>query len=340
MQFGVLSRSTSGPAGRKDRALHNAAMPHPIVEPHAQGLLDVGGGQQIYWEVVGNPQGQPAVFVHGGPGSGCTVGSRRLFDPALYRTVIFDQRNCGRSTPSAADPGTVLDFDTQDLVDDLERLRQHLQIERWVLFGGSWGVTLGLAYAQQHPQRVAAAIFASVTMTRPADVRWLYHDVGRYFPQAWDRFRRGVPEAERDGDLVAAYHRLLNGQGNVRVREQAAQDWCDWEAAVLSLEPGYVYPPRFADPAFRMQFARICAHVFSHAAWLPDGQLLRHAHRLAGIPAVLVHGRLDLGSPADTAWQLAQAWPDAELHLIGTGHAGGDAMNRVVADAVQRFSAV
>ena len=198
----------------------------------------------------------------------------------------------------------------------MERLREHLAIDRWVMFGGSWGVTLGLAYAEQYPQRVDAAIFASVTMTRPADVHWLYHEVGRYFPQEWRCFRHGVPPPERDGDLVAAYDRLLNGQADLRVRESAAQHWCDWEAAVMSLEPGYTYPSRFADPRFRLVFARIVTHYFSHAAWLSDGQLLRDASRLAGIPAVLVHGRLDLGSPADTAWQLAQSWPGSALSLI------------------------
>ena len=291
------------------RAGQNLNMkPFPLVEPYAQGLLDVGDGQQIYWEVCGNPNGKPALFVHGGPGSGCTVGSRRLFDPAKYRIVIFDQRNCGRSTPSAVDPTTLLTFNTTEhLIGDMEKLRQHLRIDKWVMFGGSWGVTLGLAYAERHPDRVTAAIFASVTMTRPADVRWLYHEVGRYFPQEWDRFRRGVPESERDGDLVAAYDQLLNVQTDLQIRARAALSWCEWEAAVMSLEPGYTYPRRYVDPAFRMTFARIVTHYFSHAAWLGDDQLLRNAYRLAGIPGVLVHGRLDLGGPADTAWHLAKA---------------------------------
>jgi proline iminopeptidase len=313
--------------------------PFPLIEPCEQGMLDVGDGQQIHWEVCGNPKGKAAVFLHGGPGSGCTVGARRLFDPAKYRVVIFDQRNCGRSAPSAADPATVLTFNTTPhLIADMERLRQHLGIDKWVMFGGSWGVTLGLAYAEQHPERVAAAIFASVTMTRPADVHWLHHEVGRYFPEELARFKRGVPEDEREGDLVAAYNRLLNEQADPEIRERAARDWCDWEAAVISLEPGYTYPKRFADPGSRMTFARIVTHYFSHAAWLPDGELLRNAHRLAGIPGVLVHGRFDLGSPADTAWQLANAWPDAELHLIGTGHGGGEEMDRRVREAVLRFS--
>ena len=313
--------------------------PYPPIEPHDQGLLDVGDGQRIHWEVCGNPQGKPALFLHGGPGSGCSVGSRRLFDPAAYRIVLFDQRNCGRSLPSAADPATDLTHNTtHHLVDDIEHLRRHLGVERWVLFGGSWGVTLGLAYAQRHPERVAAAIFASVTMTRPADVHWLYHEVGRYFPQEWQAFRACVPEAESDGDLVAAYDRLLNGPTDLATRESAAQAWCDWEAAVLSLEPGYVYPKRFLEPAFRMTFARIVTHCFSHAAWLGPDELLHNAHRLAGIPAVLVHGRLDLGGPADVAWQLARAWPGAELHFVGGGHAPGADMDLRVREAVLRFA--
>ncbi|MFT3769248.1 MAG: alpha/beta fold hydrolase [Minicystis sp.] len=245
----------------------------PPVEPHEQGMLDVGDGHRVYWEVCGNPKGKPAVFLHGGPGSGCTAGSRRLFDPARYRIVLFDQRNCGRSTPSAANPATESSSNTTShLIGDMERLREHLGIDAWVMFGGSWGVTLGLAYAEQHPERVSAALFASVTMTRPADVHWLYHEVGRYFPVEWDRFRRGVPEADRDGDLVAAYDRLLNEQTNLAVRARAAQDWCDWEAAVMSLEPGWTYPKSFTNPTSRMVFARIVTHYFSHAAWLPDGR--------------------------------------------------------------------
>lgn len=312
---------------------------YPEVLPYQTGMLDVGDGNQLYWELAGNPDGISAVYLHGGPGSGSPGGARRLFDPARYSTLVFDQRNCGRSTPSAVGPAVSLAANTTaHLIADIELLRGHLGVDKWVVFGGSWGVTLGLAYAEQHPERVAAAIFASITMTRPNDVHWLYHEVGRYLPEQWDIFRRGVPESERDGDLVAAYDRLLNGAPDVAVRELAAQHWCDWEAAVLSLEPGFSYPKRYLDPTYRMVFARIVAHYFSHAAWLEDGQLLRDAHRLAGIPGVLVHGRLDLGGPADTAWQLARAWPDAELHLVDTGHAGSEEMSRRVRDGIERFA--
>jgi proline iminopeptidase len=170
--------------------------PFPLVEPHERGMLDVGDGQQIYWEVCGNPNGKPAVFLHGGPGSGCTIGSRRLFDPTRYRVVIFDQRNCGRSTPGAADLTTTLTFNTtQHLVADMEKLRRYLRIDKWVIFGGSWGVTLGLAYAEHHPERVTAAVFASVTMTRPADVHWLYHEVGGTTRKSGTGFGAAFPRA-------------------------------------------------------------------------------------------------------------------------------------------------
>ena len=175
-------------------------------------------------------------------------------------------------------------------------------------------------------------------MTRPADIHWLYHGVGRFFPQEWERFRAGVPPGERDGDLVAAYHRLLHG-GDPEVRERAARAWCDWEDAVVSSEPGYERNPRYDDPRFRMAFARIVTHYFHHHAWLEDGILLRRADRLAGIPGVLVHGRLDLGGPPSTAWELARAWPDAELHLVGTGHTGGEEMSECLIAATDGFAA-
>jgi proline iminopeptidase len=303
-------------------------------------MLDVGQGQQLYWEVSGNPDGKPAVTLHGGPGSGSYPGQRRWFDPSAYRIVQFDQRGCGRSTPSVADPATDLSSNTTEhLIADIERLREHLEIERWLVAGASWGVTLGLAYAERHPERVSELIFISVTMTRASDVHWLYHEVGRFFPDEWARFRAGVPEAERDGDLVAAYNRLLNKQPDVVVRAAAAKNWCDWEDAVVSLEEGWSPNPRYADAEFRMTFARLCAHYFSHAAWLGSGQLLGNADRLAGIPGVLIHGHFDIGGPPDVPWLLAQAWPDAELHLVRTGHVGGGEMMAALIGATDRFAA-
>nr|WP_199789502.1 prolyl aminopeptidase [Sorangium cellulosum] len=309
---------------------------YPAIEPYDQGFLDVGHGHRVWYEVSGNPAGRPALALHGGPGSGSSPRLRRSFDPDAYRFIQLDQRSCGRSTPSAADPGTDLAANTtHHLIGDIERLREHLGIDRWLVWGGSWGVTLALAYAQRYPGRVGAMVLVSVTMTRPRDVRWLYRHAGRLFPAEWARFRAGGGGAD---DLVAAYDRLLNAHPDPAVRAQAALDWCAWEDAVVSLEAGWTPDPRYEDPAFRMTSARLCAHYFSHAAWLDDGELLRNAGRLAGIPGVLIHGRLDLGSPPDVPWQLAQAWPDAELHLVSTGHLGGQEMTERMMAALDRFA--
>ena len=303
-------------------------------------MLDVGDGQQLCWQVSGNPDGKPAILLHGGPGSGSYPGQRRWFDPSAYRIIQFDQRGCGRSTPSVSDPVTDLATNTtHHLIGDIERLREHLEVNRWLVCGASWGVTLGLAYAECHPEKVSELICLSVTMTRASDVHWLYHEAGRFFPEAWARFRAGVPEGERDGDLVVAYNRLLNEQPDIAIRATAAKNWCDWEDAIVSLEEGWTPNPRYADPAFRMTFARLCAHYFSHAAWLDTGELLRNADRLAGIPGILVHGRFDIGGPPDVPWLLARAWPDAELHLVRTGHVGGNEMLEPVIQSTDRFAA-
>jgi proline iminopeptidase len=310
----------------------------PPIEPYATGLLDVGDGQRIYWEASGNPDGKPALALHGGPGSGMSPGRRRSFDPDVYRLIQFDQRGCGRSTPSAGDPATDLSTNTtQHLIADMELLREHLGVDGWLVLGGSWGATLALAYAQRYPERVTELILLSVTMTRPSDIHWLYHEAGRYFPEQWARFRDFVPEGERDGDLVAAYYRLLNESPDVTVRERAARSWCTWEDDVLSNVEDWAPSPRFRDAAFRLTFARIVSHYFRHSAWLEDGQLLRDAGRLAGIPGVLIHGRFDIGGPADVPWLLATAWPDAELHLVSTGHQGGEEMTERMLVALDRF---
>jgi proline iminopeptidase len=313
---------------------------YPPIEPYETGMLEVGDGQSIHWEVAGDPDGKPALALHGGPGSGSTAGVRRWFDPARYRLVQFDQRGCGMSTPYAGDLSTNLSTNTtHHLIADIEMLREHLGIERWLVWGGSWGVTLALAYAERHPERVSEMILLSITMTRRADVHWLAHETGRYFPEEWARFRAGVPEGERDGDLVAAYDRLLNGDAEPAVRLQAARDWVAWEDAILSLEEGYVTPhPRWADERFTVGFARLVTHYFSHAAWLEEDELLRNASRLAGVPGVLLHGRLDLAGPPDVAWELARAWPGAELHFVPGGHTGDAEMDRLLLEATDRFS--
>ena len=314
---------------------------YPPIEPYDSGLLDVGDGQSIWWEVSGNPDGKAAVAFHGGPGSGSSPGRRRRFDPARYRFVQFDQRGCGRSTPHAGDLSTDLATNTtHHLIADIERLREHLGIDRWLVWGASWGVTLALAYAERYPERVSEMILLSITMTRASDVHWLAHETGRFFPTEWARFRAGVPAAERDGDLVAAYDRLMNAGGDPAVRLQAVRDWIAWEDAILSLEEGHVSPdPRWADERYMVGFARLVTHYFSHAAWLEEDELLRNASRLAGISGVLVHGRLDLAGPVDVAWRLAQAWPDAELHFVAGGHWGDAEMDRLELEATDRFAA-
>ncbi|GGP85711.1 prolyl aminopeptidase [Streptosporangium pseudovulgare] len=313
--------------------------PAPI-EPYDHGMLDVGDGNLVHWEAYGNPEGKPALVVHGGPGAGSSARHPRSFDPERYRIVLFDQRGCGRSTPHASDPAADMSVNTTEhLLADMERLREHLGIDRWLLFGGSWGSTLILAYAERHPERVSEIVIPAVTMTRPSETDWLYRGVGRFFPEAWDRFRAGVPEADRDGDLLAAYARLME-HPDAEVRYRAATDWLAWEDAVISMEPNGkrgAYSDRPSDAA--MAFVRICAHYFSNDAWLEDGVLLREAHRLAGIPGVLIHGRHDLGSPVSTAWELAQAWPDAKLVVVeDSGHTGSDTMRDEIRAALDRFA--
>jgi len=313
---------------------------YPPIEPYEQGMLDVGDENLVYWEVCGNRGGKPALVVHGGPGSGCSTGMRRAFDPDRYRVVLFDQRGCGRSTPHASDPATDMSRNTTGhLLADMERLRGHLGIDRWLLSGGSWGSTLILAYAERYPQRVSEIVISGVTTTRRSEIDWLYRGVARFFPAEWERFRAGLPEADRAGDLVAAYARLMEDPDPL-VRARAANDWCAWEDAVVSLEPnGKPNPYSDRPPAALLALVRICAHYFAHGAWLEEGALLRDAGRLAGIPGVLIHGRLDLSGPLDTAWELARAWPDAELIAVtDSGHTGSDTVRDRVLGALDTYA--
>ena len=320
--------------------------PFPPSEPYHDGFLDVGDGHHLYYSVAGNPDGKPAVVLHGGPGQGSRPGHRQWFDPARYRIVMFDQRGCGRSTPSVSDLRTTMHANTtHDLVADMERLRAHLGIDRWLVAGGSWGVTLALAYAERHPDRVTEMALIAVTMTRPQDVHWLYHEAGRFFPEQWRRFRDFLPASERDGNLITAYDHVLNGHSlngtgaDDELREAAAASWCAWEDAVVSLEEGWTPNQRWAtDRDHRVEFARLCAHYFSHAAWLGPTELLDNAHRLHGIPGVLAHGHFDISGPPDVPWLLAQAWPDAELHLVRAGHSGRGLLDPIVA-ATDRWAA-
>ncbi|GGU22785.1 prolyl aminopeptidase [Lentzea flava] len=306
------------------------------MEPLEHGMLDVGDGNQVYWEVVGNPDGKPAVFLHGGPGAPAN-GARRALDTEKFRLVIFHQRGCGKSTPHASDPAADMSVNTTDhLIADMEKLREHLGIEKWLVFGGSWGTTLGVAYAQRHPQRVSEMVLVAVTLASARELDWLYQGVSRFFPEAWERFSAHVGHAP---DVVRAYADLMENPDRA-VRERAAAEWCRWEDTVLSLED-FGRPNLFSDRADddAIAMVRIIAHYYANLGFHEDGQLLRDAGKLAGIPAALIHGRRDLSCPADTAYALAQAWPDAELTLVDdSGHKGSPALTEAVQAAVRRFS--
>jgi proline iminopeptidase len=311
----------------------------PPIEPYASGLLDVGDGHQVYWECCGNPAGTPALFLHGGPGSGASPGQRRLFDPERYRVVLFDQRGSGRSRPLASDPAADLSANTTaHLIADIEALRALHGVERWTILGMSWGTTLALAYAQFHPERVAALVLALVTTTSRREVKWLTQDVGRLFPQEWERFAAAVPERLHNLPLVDAYATLLF-DADPAVRAHAAREWCAWEDAHISLTPGQQPNPRYDDPEFRLRFARLVTHYWRHAAFLEEEQLLRDAAVLDGIPGVLIHGRYDVSSPLETAWRLAQRWRTSRLQVLDAAGHGGESIPAAVIDALARVAA-
>lgn len=296
---------------------------YPELGTYRHGMLDVGDDNKIYWEESGNPDGKPVVFLHGGPGGGASPRHRRLFDPDRYRIVIFDQRGCGRSVPHCADPEADLAVNTTwHLVADIERLREHLGIDRWMVFGGSWGSVLGLAYAQTHPDRVTELVLRGVAALRKKELDWLYGGgAGMLFPEHWARFLEPVPLARRGEDLIEVFHDLLHDPDPL-VRATAALAWSRWEGEVLKLLPSQEVVDAFSDPGFALAIARIENHYFRHGGWLQEGQLLRDAGKIVDIPCVLVQGRYDVVTPATTAWELKQVLPGAELIIVDdAGHA-------------------
>jgi len=314
---------------------------HPEIEPFQHGMLEVGDDNRMYWETSGDTHGKPAVVIHGGPGSGSTTWDRRLFDPTAFRIVLFDQRGCGRSTPHASEPDVDLTSNTtQNLIADIELLREHLALDRWLLFGGSWGSTLALAYAEAHPDRVTEMILWGVTTGRRVEADWLFRGgVAVLFPEQWERLCAVVPAAERDGDIVEAYSRMLHDP-DPDVRRRAALAWCTWESATPAWPPTTSLAERYADPDFALAFARLVTHYIRHDAFLEDGILLRNAHLLADIPGILVNGRFDLQAPIANAWELNRAWPRAELVIVeNAGHLGDDpALTRELIRATDRFA--
>jgi proline iminopeptidase len=316
---------------------------YPEIEPYDRGMLTVGDGNAIYWETCGNPRGKPALVLHGGPGSGCTRWHRRLFDPAAYRIVLLDQRNCGRSTPHASAPETdLLSNTTANLIADIEMLSHHLEVNRWLLLGGSWGSLLALAYAEAHRERVGEIVLWGATTGRRKEFDWLFRGgVAVLFPEQWQRLCDALPLADRDSDIVEAYHRLLNDP-DAATRERAALEWCTWESATPSWPPTAGLAPRFNDRPYRMAFARIVTHYVRNYAWLTDGKILRNASALAGVPGVIVSGRFDFQAPIGWAWDLKHAWPRAKLVVVeDAGHDGANAgITRELIHATDDFRAL
>lgn len=299
----------------------------PPIEPYATGMLSVGDGHEIYFEECGNPDGQPAVYLHGGPGGGCVPDHRRYHDPAKYRIILFDQRGCGRSTPHASSPDADLATNTTwHLVADIEKLREHLGLDAWQVFGGSWGSTLALAYAQTHPEHVDALVLRGIFTLRQSEIDWFYQEgASAIFPDAWEGYLAPIPEAER-GDLVAAYRRRLF-DADPAVHVPAGVAWTVWENSTIRLIPDVASIEAVrADVAMAVAFARIENHYFSNGGWMEDGQLIRDAReKLAGVPAVIVQGRYDVCTPAVTAWDLHRAWPEAKFEMIAdAGHASSE----------------
>ena len=296
---------------------HQLRTLYPPIEPYRWGHLDVGDGHRVYWELCGNPDGVPAVFLHGGPGAGCNADHRRQFDPERYNILLFDQRGCGRSTPNAELEANT----TWHLVADIERLRELVGARQWLVYGGSWGSTLALAYAQTHPDRVSGLILRGIFTLRKSEIGWFYqHGASELFPDLWEGFLAPVSEGER-GDLMTAYRRRLTHPDRA-VRLEAARAWSLWEGQTITLLPDSRLLETFAADDFAIAFARIENHYFVHGGWMDEGQLIREAGRLRDIPGVIVQGRYDACTPARTAWDLHRAWPEAEFHLIAdAGHA-------------------
>jgi proline iminopeptidase len=311
---------------------------YPEIAPSHTGKLPVSAGHELYFEESGNPNGKPALFLHGGPGFGTEPNHRRFFDPSAYRIVLFDQRGCGKSTPHAALEGNT----TWDLVADIERLREQLGIDRWVVFGGSWGSTLALAYAETHPERVTALVLRGIFLLRKQEIDWFYQrGASAIFPDAWEDYIVPIPEAER-GDLLHAYYKRLTHE-DPRIQHEAARAWSMWEGRTSCLFPNEALIAKTAGDEFSIAFARIECHYFVNGAWLAgDRALLRKVGRIRKIPAVIVQGRYDVVCPMESAWALHRAWPEAELRVVAdAGHSAGEpGILHELVEATDRFRSV
>ena len=293
---------------------------YPAIEPYDSGHIRVSDVHQLYYEQCGNPNGKPVVFLHGGPGAGLDPDYRRFFDPEAYRVILFDQRGAGRSIPHAS----LDDNTTWHLVQDIEHIREHFGVEQWLVFGGSWGSTLSLAYAETHPERVSALVLRGIFLCRPQEIRWFYEEgqgASAMFPETWEQYVRIIPESER-GDMIRAYYRRLTSEDEA-VRREAAYAWSVWEASALKLIPDQKTIAEFTEPEMAIALARIECHYFVNNCFFEtDNYLIDHIDRIRHIPAVIVHGRYDVICPVMNAWDLHRAWPDAALKIIpDAGHA-------------------
>jgi len=311
---------------------------YPDIKPYKTHRLAVEPPHNLYIEECGNPDGIPLLFVHGGPGAGCSKQDRCFFDPERYRIILFDQRGAGRSTPHAC----LDNNNTQGLVQDIEAIRQLLGVDRWILFGGSWGSTLSLVYAETFPQRVMGLILRGIFLCRPQDLHWFYQDgASHVFPDYWEDYLHPIAKTERD-DMVGAYYRLLTGS-NELAKMAAAKAWSLWEGRCATLRPNHDVVDTFSDPHLALSLARIEAHFFVHQTFMEENQILRYADRLEGIPGIIVHGRYDMICPLDNACALHQAWHDSQLNIIrDAGHASRepsivDALVRATRDMAKRF---
>lgn len=308
---------------------------YPAIEPYRTGYLDTGDGHQVYWEMCGNPNGKPAVFLHGGPGAGCSPAHRRLFDPQKYRVLLFDQRSCGRSKPHASLENNT----TWDLVKDIESLRAIMGVDKWLVFGGSWGATLALAYSETHPAHVSELIVRGIFTLKKREIDWYYQEgASNLFPDLWESFLAPIPEAER-GDLVGAYRKRLVGS-DPKAQLEAARAWSVWEGSTIKLLPNKQNSSNYGQDQFALAFARIENHYFTHGGWMDDGQLIRDAGKLKNIPGIIIQGRYDVCTPAITAWELHRAWPEAQFVIVDdAGHAFDEPgiMNQLI-EATDKFA--
>jgi len=289
---------------------------YPVIEPYESGMLDVGDGHSLYWELSGNPDGKPVVFLHGGPGGGSSPDHRRQFNPERYKILVFDQRGCGKSTPYASLEAN----STWHLVEDIEKLRTEVaKVDKWQVFGGSWGSTLALAYAEKYPERATELVLRGIFLFDQFEIDWMYKPGGasQVYPDKFEEYLAPIPEAER-GDLVEAYRKRLTGDDR-EAQLEAAKAWSKWEGDIVTLLPSPETIEHFTDPEHAIAIARIENHYMANHGWLEEGQLLREAGKLKGIPGVIVQGRHDTCTPPVAAWRLKQAWPEVELNIIPDG---------------------